>query len=494
MKQTILMWGMLTLVLGGSQNVFAQVDVVTFSDVSDGNGLADWVDIGYGASSGDIDNDGDSDLYVSNFTTPNRLGLNTSGIFSDIAGSAGVEDPLGTGYGVTFGDINNDGYLDIYVVNVYDPLAPPEDSRNRLYLNNRDRTFTDIAQVAGVDWPYGRDVNFLDYNRDGLLDIYVTAVDYLSGGDLPDKLYRNNGNNIFTDIAPSIGITTTGRQGTTFDYDNDGDSDLFVLPSHLYRNDGGTFVDVTSQANLSSAEGFDVAVGDYNNDGNLDLYVCGVGPDALYKNNGNGTFSDVSSMAGITDAGYSWDCAFADFNNDGYLDIFVRNIFNQNAVLYRNNQDGTLTDIASQAGITIPHAQGEGIAVFDRDSDGDMDIFLAMDSFDGTKSKLFANNGNTNYWFTLNLKGTLSNKAAIGARVKLVAGGLTQTREVGSADGQESLPVEFGLGTHQTVDEIEIKWPSGIVQRLSGVPVNQAVTVVESRPSRRRGGKEQVAP
>ena len=441
---------------------------VKFTDVTLSSGISD-PGYGNGIAFADYDNDHDLDIYVSDGGTlsDNHLFRNNgNGSFTEVAGVAGVNDS-GDGHGTAFGDYDNDGDLDLYVANWF---------RNSvLYRNNGNGTFTDVTSTAGVGdtgLPVG--IVWLDYNNDGFLDLYVVNQ------TRANALFRNNGNGTFTDVAVSAGVIGigTGEGASAGDYDNDGDLDLYVAngagPNMLFRNNGnGTFTNVATLAGVDDSESSRGAVwGDYDNDGDLDLYVVNWGPNRLYRNNGNGTFTDVAASAGVVNDANGHGAAFGDYDNNGYLDLHVAN-----GVLYRNRGDGTFEEVSTTARVT---AWGITSAWGDYNNDGYLDLYIAGPGED----HLYQNEGTSNFWLKLILIGTESNRSAIGTRVTLYAGANTQIREVGSGSGygsQDSLTVEFGLG--QSVPsggiDIQITWPSGAVQSLSNLAANQTITLAE---------------
>ncbi len=483
--------------------------------------------LGPGIAVNDYDNDGHLDFYISNgLGFPNALFRNNGdGTFTNVTDRAGVGD-LREGGGVAFGDIDNDGCLDLYIANA---------TRNTLYHNNCDGTFTDITERAGVgDTRNARSVSFVDYDNDGYLDIFVSNYDFqyhvdYGRDDNPGQgnvLYHNNGDGTFTDVTAKAGI---GKTGLAFaqafiDYNNDGFQDLVIVHDIgrivLFRNNGdGTFTDVSAQAGFTETGSWMcVGAGDYNNDGLIDIFVSNVGPTtslfvptlpgkitnplhALYRNNGDGTFTDVAREAGVADAGWGWGCEFGDFDNDGYLDLYmVTNYFFMGvggmggpslygrlpkggmggaaSFFFLNNGDGTFREATAAVGIHNPW-DARSVAVGDFDGDGFLDIFVGNER---GPLVIYKNSGNQNHWLKVKAVGTVSNRNAIGARVKIVAGGKAQFREISggsSYKAQSSFEVHFGLGPHTVVDSIEVKFPSGRVVTQEGVAADQLVTIVE---------------
>ena len=476
----------------------------------------------------DYDQDGYLDIYVvqgcylegiSDPDSPyrgrnltNRLYHNNGdGTFTDVTEEAGVGD-AGYGMGATIGDYNNDGYPDIYVSN-YGP--------NVLYRNNGDGTFTDVTEEAGVGCPlWSVSGCFLDYDNDGDLDLYVgNYLDFdpdfkvcfsaevfpgpLSYAGQPDVLYRNNGDGTFTDVTREAGVYNPEGRAMSVgagDFDGDGDMDIFVcndaMGNYLYRNNGdGTFTEVAEEVEVSMGE-FGEAVSsmspdfaDYDNDGDLDIFVPDMGYCCLYRNMGR-YFEGVTASAGVAAVlgqYTSWAGYFVDYDNDGWKDLFITNgdahhLYPEEDILFRNNHDGTFTDVALQSGdyFTSEEYIGRGAAVGDYDNDGDMDIYVA--NLDGPGVLLRNDGGNRNNWLTLKLVGVKSNRDAVGAWVTVKAGDLVQVGQVGAGGGYLStkdIRLHFGLGDHPKVDEIEIRWPSGIVQNIKNVEVNRILTITE---------------
>jgi len=475
---------------------------VTFTDVT-GTATAGNSVRGMGAAWGDYNNDELLDIYVSNYKDKNILYKNNGdGSFSDVTGDAGVGDTE-AGAGIAWGDYNNDGFLDLFLVN---DVGPGFGAKKVLYRNNGDGTFTNVAKEAGVEnIAFGMAAAWSDYDNDGHLDVFVTNNAHVMICDgQPNKLFRNKADGAFEDVTDAAGVGDLGNgMGLAWcDYDNDGDQDVYVLnfdnydfappentPGILYKNNGdGTFSNVTDDAGVANEMGgFGVAWGDYNNDGNMDIFIANLkdiypsAKNVLFRNNGDGTFSDVTDSAGVADEEESTEVTWVDYDNDGDLDLHVVNGgigASQPCVLYRNNGDETFTDVANEAGIQyVGHAQGASWG--DYNNDGNMDLYLVNY---GEPNVLYRNNGNSNHWIVIKTVGTTSNRAGIGARIEATTGTSTQIREVDGGSGfcsQDSLWVHFGLGNHETIDTLKIKWPGGKIQTLSDVKADRILTVTE---------------
>ena len=480
----------------------AALSQVTFTDVT-GTATAGNSARGMGAAWGDYNNDKLLDLYVSNYKDKNILYQNNGGgIFSDVTDAAGVGNTDASA-DIAWGDYNNDGFLDLFLVN---DVGPGYGAKKVLYKNNGDGAFTNVAKEAGVEnIGFGIGVAWSDYNNDGYLDAFVTNNAHVMICDgQPNKLFRNKADGTFEDVTDTAGVGDLGNgMGAAWgDYDNDGYQDIYVLnfdnydfdppentPSILYKNNGDeSFTRVTDSAGVTNAMGgFGVAWGDYNNDGFMDIFIANLkdiypsAKNVLFMNKGDGTFTDVTDSAGVGDDDESTEVTWVDYDNDGDLDMHVVNGgigASQACVLYRNNGNDTFTDIAEEAGIRYT-GHAEGASWGDYDNDGDMDLYLVNY---GEPNVLYRNNGNSNHWIIIKTVGTTSNRAGIGARVKVTTGTSSQIREVDGGSGfcsQDSLWVHFGLNSHETIDTLEIRWPGGKVQTFLNITADQILTVTE---------------
>ena len=486
----------------------------------------------------DYNTDGDVDLYfVNSGDIPQakqnpqqaRFGNvlyrnNGDGRFTDVTEISGTGD---TGYGMAAaaGDIDNDGDADLYVANF---------GQDTLYRNNGDGTFTDVTEISGIDNDlWGIAAVYLDFDVDGDLDIFV--VNYLiyelsmpvttfkgiigyghprSYEGTADVLYRNNGDGTFTNIAEAAGVTnpTEGRgmAAIVCDYDNDGFPDIYVTNdtnrNFLYHNNGdGTFTDESLFIGVGYdekgvAEGsMGVDSGDYNGDGWFDFIVANSEKATLYKNEEGLFFTDTTADSGLEQPTLSFvgfSPLFLDYDNDGYLDLFCANGHPQDVIemlmdhetyaqrdqMFRNRGDGTYTDVSETAGVYFTEALvGRAAATADYDNDGDTDI-VVMNS--NQRAVLLRNDGgNQKNWLGIKLVGTRSNREGIGAKVTVLAGDMTQIREVKSGSSYASgsdTRLLFGLGAHQRVEKITIVWQSRTTQVLEDVSINQILTITES--------------
>ena len=462
---------------------------------------------------------------------------NGDGTFTDTGPESKTGD-TGYGMGCAVADYDNDSDQDLYVTN-YGP--------NVLYQNNGDGTFADATEQAVVGASqWSTSAAFFDYDNDGVIDLYVTNyVDFtvetnkvcggyvrtnsqgyraiieatrshcapLEYGGVPDILYHNNGDGTFADVSVAAGIDDPSGKGlgvVALDYDGDGDQDLFVAndgtPNFLYQNLGdGTFENAALKKGVAyngvgeSEAGMGVDFGDYDNDGDFDLFVANFSyeTNTLYRNEGV-FFKDVTTAAGLADPSHrflGFGTNFLDYDNDGDLDLYVANGHVQDKIalfqsgveymqehqLFRNDGGGGYAEASSISGEWFLHKQiSRGAAFGDYDGDGDVDVLVTNC---GGEARLVRNDGgNRENWLMVRTMGTHSNRDGIGTRVRVVAEGLEQVRQVrsGSSYLTASDPrLHFGLSHRTRIDLVEVRWPSGLVQRLEQVPVNQMLVVEE---------------
>ena len=504
----------------------------------------------------DFNGDGFHDIYAVDSSGPNALYRNDGeGTFTEVAAAAGVDDPHGRGNGGCAADYDNDGDQDLYLTN-YGP--------SRLFRNNGDETFMDATAPAGVadSNPSFRSTGCAwgDYDSDGHLDIIVLRhlnewapdqffrQDYrLTIGGL--ALYHNEGDGTFIDATSLLGNTSdplppvgndgkvqslltiavtsyplgniwgAGFQAGWADLDNDGDLDLYVVndfgatiqPNVLWRNDGpkkdGTwsFSDASPDSHADvGIYGMGLAIGDYDLDGYLDMFMTNVEHNILLKNNGDGlTFSDtmVEAAPNISKIGrkvrVGWGAILFDYDNDADEDLYIvsghlggataeENAKVQPNVLLRNRGDGTFVRVSAANGADDP-GLGRGVVYLDFNNDGCLDLYFTNY---GQESSLLQNACDSgNNWLAIDTVGTASNRDGIGARITVSVGGKAQIREVSGGGGQmsQSMPgVHFGLGAATLVDSVTIRWPGGTVQTLTGVAVNQRLVVTEPVADTRR--------
>ncbi len=483
MKSQLTLKSLGLLVLVVAMNANAQ----NFTRVTSGPLISDFGGF-LGAAWGDYDGDGYVDLFVANNQKQNLLFHNDgAGSFTKVTTGEIITDRA-VSYSATWGDYDNDGDLDLFVAN--------RGGGNFLYRND-GTGFTRVKDSPIATDNFGSiSASWGDYDNDGDLDLFVANV---AANNL---LYQNNGNGTFTKITSGPIVTdrvVDSVVGLWGDYDNDGDLDLYVVngwfalyANFLYRNDGhGSFTKITTGRIVTDVEGSTGGSwGDYDNDGYLDLYVCNSVNDAansLYHNDGNGTFTKITAGALITDLGHSSGSSWVDYDNDGDLDLFVVNVFGATNKLYRNNGDGTFAKITSGAIVTdVGFPFGCGWA--DYDNDGDQDVFVTNGGISQTRNNFFyRNEGNQNQWLTIQCKGTASNTAAIGAvvRVKATIAGkaVWQKQQISGQTGflgQNCLRATFGLGEATTVDSLVVEWPSGRKQVQTNIAPKQILLMTEA--------------
>ena len=498
--------------------------------------------LGAGGAFFDADDDGYLDLYLVNSgywdkvrsTKLTRSALyrnNKDGTFTDITATAAVSNHGNYGQGAACADYNNDGHIDLYVTNV---------GANVLYRNNGDGTFTDVTNYARVGDPgWSSSATFLDYNRDGHPDLFV--VNYLvysrdvtyppCGEDgvrtychpslfqgAPDRLYRNNGDGTFTDVSQESGIGGIGGlfhgKGlgvVSADFNNDGAPDLYVANDDtrndfFYNNGDGTFSEISLLAGCAysfdgvAQAGMGVATADYNGDGWFDIFVTNLSyeTNALYHNNGDGTFTDVIYEARLGKESFlfvGFGTGFFDADNDGWRDLFIANghiidniadthdvlTYRQPDQLFLNRGNGTFQEISENAGTYFQHAAVSRGAIFgDYDNDGDVDLIVTQSN--GPATLLRNESTPQHHWIRIKTLGVISSRNGIGTRVTLTAGGHTQIQEVNPGASYLSSHdprLHFGLGANQTVERLEVRWQSGVVQRFENLPANREHIIPE---------------
>lgn len=501
---------------------------------------------GSGAAILDYDNDGWPDIFLVNGTTldgsraegfgrptSHLFHNNRDGTFTDVTAQAGLA-ATGWGQGVCVGDYDNDGYDDLYVTGY---------GKNRLYHNQGDGTFKEVAQSAGVagngkDW--GTGCAFVDYDRDGRLDLVVSnyvrfdlartpapgEASYclwkgtptfcgprgLPGA--PNVLYHNVGNGRFEDVSQASGIeNTTGHycfSVSTLDYDGDGWPDFYIAcdstPSELFHNNrNGTFTDMGPDAGVAFDENgreqasMGSTIGDYNGDGRMDIFKTNFSDDTstLYRNNGDGTFTDATLDSGLggNTQNLGWGTMFMDVDNDGWPDLLAVNghvypevdgghlgsSYREPRTLYHNLGNGKFADISrsSGPGITTP-AAGRGLAVGDLWNDGRLEAVI--NNIDDEPMLLVNLARNANHWLEIRLMGTQSNRDGIGALVTVHAGSrawVDEVRSGSSYDSSNDLRLHFGLGQQRKVDRIEVRWPNGKAESFPGSDGDCLITLHE---------------
>jgi len=515
------------------QEVFGGVDTKKYILETTGTGVAIF----------DYDNDGWPDIFIVNgsrlegfppgHSPSNHLYRNNhDGTFTDVTAKAGLT-ATGWGQGVCVGDYDNDGWEDLYVTYY---------GKNRLYRNDHG-VFTEVAEKAGVAGSgkaWGTGCAFVDYDRDGRLDLMVANyVDFdLSTAPAPGErptcmwkgapvmcgprglpgakniLYHNRGDGTFEDVTTRARIDRTDGHYcfsvSTLDFDEDGWPDIFVAcdstPSILYHNNhDGTFTDVAVTAGAAFNEdgreqaGMGSTVADYNGDGHLDIFKTNFSDDTstLYRNNADGTFTDATSVAGLGlyTQYLGWGTMFFDFDNDGWPDLILVNghvypevdsrrlnsSFKEQRFLYHNNGNGTFSDISASAGsgITTP-ASSRGLAIGDLWNDGKLSAVIS--NMNAAPSLLVNQVRSSNHWIAIHAVGTKSNRDGIGARISAKTAARTLVDEVRSGSSYSSnsdMRVHFGLGTATRIEWVEIRWPSGLDEKFTDLPVDTIHTLKE---------------
>ena len=502
----------------------------------------------------DYDRDGWLDIYFTN--APSVAGAlkgekargalyhnNHDGTFTDVTNKAGIATP-GYANGGAVGDYNNDGWPDIYITSL---------GGNVLYRNNGDGTFTDVTAKAGVaEGRYSAGATFGDYDNDGYVDLFVSNYVDFKLNDLPgfgqvptckyrgrdvqcgprglrgagDSLFHNNGDGTFTNVSKATGTDDPdgfyGLGAAFIDLNNTGRPDLYVAndsgPNFLYKNEGkGKFSEMGLESGTAVSEdgseqgSMGLAIGDYDHSGRPSIYVTNFADeyDTLYKNDGNYDFHDVSYKSGVALPSLpwvKWGDAFFDIDNDGWLDLIAVSGqvypqmgglpgagYQQPKILNINQGNGTFCDASTQAGPALQEKRvSRGVAIGDLFNDGNVDV--VVEDLDGPPMVLRNKGLPGRHWVSFELAGTKTNRLAINARIKITAGGMTQTSQVLSGASylsQNDLRQHFGLGPATKIDSVEIDWPSGTVDKMTNLESDKFYSVLEGKGIVLR---EQIAP
>ena len=493
----------------------------------------------------DYDRDGWLDIYFTNAPTvemavkgeksPGVLYHNNhDGTFTDVTAQSGLTKPC-FAMGGAVGDIDNDGWPDLYITCL---------GGNLLYHNKGDGTFADVTAKAGVaDGRWSTGAAFGDYDGDGFVDLMVANYVDFHLNDLPgfgnapnckyrgiavqcgprglkgagDSLFHNNGDGTFTDVSKSAGVDDPngyyGMGVVWADFNNTGRPDIYVAndstPKFLYKNEGnGKFKDIGLESGTAVSEdgseqaSMGIAVGDYLHTGRPSLYVTNFSDenDLLFRNDGDWSFTDVSYASGVALPSLpyvKWGTAFVDLDNDGWVDLITVGghvypqvdtlpsgaRYHEPKLVHYNQKDGTFCDASDQSGPALQEKRvSRGLAVGDLFNDGNMDVVIS--DLDGGPMILRNRGLPSRHWVSFELAGTKSNRLALNARVKVVAGGMTQSDEVhsgGSYLSQNDLRLHFGIGAATKVDRVEIYWPSGKVDSLTNLAADQLYAILEGQ-------------
>ena len=501
----------------------ADYEIGRFTDRAPDLGL-DALGLAGGSIMEDFDNDGLQDIIASSWglSDPLRYFHNQGdGRFAEYTSKAGLTGIVG-GLNANQADYDNDGFVDVLVLRGgwfgADGLHP-----NSLLRNQGDGTFADITEASGLlSLHPTQTAAWADYDNDGHLDLFI-GNESSPQQNHPCELFRNNGDGTFTDIAAATGLDVIGFiKGVAWgDIDNDQLPDLYISrlgeANLLFHNDGPGpngqwhFTDITQHAGVSQPVfSFPVWFWDYDNDGWLDLFVSGYKADAgdvaadylgiphkgepprLYRNLGDGTFSNLATQTRSNKVLYTMGCNYGDLDNDGWLDFYAgtgdpdyRSLMPNR--MFRNNGGDFFEDVTASGG--VGHLQkGHGVAFGDLDNDGDQDIYAVMGgaySGDVFTNVLFENPGHGNHWLTLQMRGVQSNRAGFGARIEVITQTATARRIIhsqtgsGASFGASTLQQEIGLGNAEAIEELVIRWPSGVVQNFTNVAMDQKYIVEE---------------
>jgi hypothetical protein len=487
--------------------------------------------MGGGISIFDLNNDGLEDLYFTGGAYEDKLYKNLgNGTFEEIGSKTAIYDTrVVKTMAVTTGDIDNDGYKDIFVTS-------ERDDPSLLFYNNGDETFTNISLEAGItETGWGMGALFIDINNDGYLDIYVINYIQEFNSILDEEtkevigfahdcrenyVYQNNGDLTFTEVGDSINFNSKGcgLAITTTDLNNDHVPDAYIandfgqwiIPNQVFVYDtlNSQFSEMSEEYELNHQMfGMGIATGDYDRDGQMDYYVSNIGSNVLAHNNGNSTFTDRAEMAGVlcdtvnSLNSTSWGTAFVDVDNNGWEELYVANGYIPAAKfietsqvdpdkLFVNQKDGTFSDISADAGINYPGIS-RGMAYGDLNRDGLLDIVINVAHrilYNSENAKIYMNQteATENNWIGVNLTGIHANRDGIGSRLQLYLAGEIQVREYssgGSHASQHSSIIHFGMGDRNVIDSLIVTWPGGKSQVFKNISdINQVVNITEDQP------------
>jgi hypothetical protein len=462
-------------------NVASQIGIIsTYFD--------DYYIPGGGVGFADYDNDGDPDLIIAS-KTHFKVFRNSAGIYIDVTAQSGISFSGDCLKSVVWGDFDNDGWRDVYLTSWY--------SGNKLYKNNGNGTFTDITNQAGVGVPYfyqSTTAAWGDINKDGLIDLYVGNYGNIeSAGEQPNFLFKNNGNGTFSDITISSGAGDSVYKKplaiVIYDYDMDGWQDIYIAMdknqrSTMFKNNGnGTFQDVTwTTGTMCFFDAMGIAVGDYNHDGLFDLHVSNGPPgNATFRYNGNGTFTDVAVPTNTTINKECWGNSFIDFDNDGWCDLYATASagIDMCDVLYKNNRNNSFSNLGFSLGIR-DSTFSYGAAKVDYNNDGYMDLCVTMSR--DSNAHFYRNSGGSNKWIKLKCIGIQSNKDALGTVVTAYYNSEMNRQVIlGGSSFLSSDDVElvFGIGSASVIDSLIINWTNGIVDRSYNITANGRYSALE---------------
>jgi ASPIC/UnbV protein/VCBS repeat protein/type IX secretion system substrate protein len=444
-----------------------------------------------GVSFYDFDNDGWDDItYASEAGSPIYFYKNNNGIYNSI--SLNFTDLQNDTRQINWVDIDNDGDNDLFVVN--------NNASNRLYENDGALNFTDITGISGISTVIMNSwgASWGDIDNDGYLDLFLSNRDIINGLQ-PNILYRNNGNNTFTNVNTSAGISNSNHLSfcaSFFDFNNDGWQDIyiandkFITTNILYKNNGdGTFTDVSVSSGTDLAiDAMSTTIDDYDNDGWLDIYITNTSAGNYFlKNNGNGTFTNIAASNGTTFNSVAWGAVFLDADNDTDIDLYVSGM-----------RDGTLGDLPSafyensnnmftipvSAGFANDNAESYSNAIGDVNNDGYPDITVVNAS--PRSNFLWINDCDTNInnnWLKVTLEGSTSNRMGIGSKIEIAINGSKQYRYTLCGEGyisQNSGTEFFGIGNATTIDYVKVTWLSGVEDIINNVIPNQTIHIEES--------------